>query len=128
MNDNNTKKSSEKRPLKTKHIDVRFTQEEFDLIVENAKKANRSKSIYLHDIGIGHKPSLPMTDIQQEALKGLIGARAELVSIRNALHGLPQSERKKLFKRADFMERWMLGINSIVEEWTQIRDNFLYMI
>ena len=62
MNDNNTKKSSEKRPLKTKHIDVRFTQEEFDLIVENAKKANRSKSIYLHDIGIGHKPSLPMTD------------------------------------------------------------------
>ncbi|WP_257876204.1 hypothetical protein [Prevotella intermedia] len=57
-----------------------------------------------------------MTAEQQEALKGLTGARAELVGIRNALHALPQEERKKLFKRADFMGRWMKGVNFIIEE------------
>ncbi len=69
-----------------------------------------------------------MTAEEQEALKGLIGARAELIGIRNALHALPQEERKKLFKRADFMARWMQGINSLIKEWSHIRDNFINMV
>lgn len=128
MTNDNNETSSRKRPLKCRHIDVRFTEEEFNLIVKNAQKSGRGKSNYLHDTAIGHSPSLPMTVEQQEALKGLIGARAELVYIRNALHALPQEERKKLFKRADFMERWIQGINSIIEEWSHIRDKFVNMI
>lgn len=127
-NNNNTKKTSEKRPSKNRHIDVRFTEEEFNHVLKNARLSGRSKSIYLHDIGIGHKPSLPMTTEQQEALKGLTGARAELVYIRNALHALPQGERKKLFKRADFMERWLQGVNNIIKEWSHIRNQFIDMI
>ena len=75
---NNTEKTSKKRPPKTRHIDVRFTEEHYDLVVHNARLSGRSKSTYLHDLGIGHKPSLPMTAEQEEALKGLIGARSEL--------------------------------------------------
>lgn len=123
-----TEKTSRKRPPKDKHIDVRFTDNEFNHVLKNARLSGRSKSIYLHDIALGHKPSLPMTAEQQEALKGLIGARAELIGIRNALHALPQEERKKLFKRADFMARWMQGINSLIEEWSHIRDNFINMV
>lgn len=122
---NNTEKISRKRPPKNKHIDVRFTEDEFNTVLKNAQLSGRSKSIYLHDIALGHKPSLPMTTEQQEALKGLTGARAELIGIRNALHALPQEERKKLFKRADFMARWMQGINSLIKEWSHIRDNFI---
>ena len=69
-----------------------------------------------------------MTAEEQEALKGLIGARAELIGIRNALHALPQEERKKLFKRADFMERWLQGINTLIEELSRIRDKFINMV
>ena len=107
VKNNNTEKTSMKRPPKTRHIDVRFTEEEYDEVVHNARLSGRSKSTYLHDLGIGHKPSLPMTEGQEEALKGLIGARSELVYVRNALHALPQTERLKLCKRADFMERWL---------------------
>ena len=117
-----------KRSPKDRHIDVRFTEDEFNRVLKNAQLSGRSKSIYLHDIAIGHNPSLPMTAEQQEALKGLTGARAELVYVRNALHALPQAERKKLFKRADFMERWLQGINDIIREWSHIRDRFLDMI
>lgn len=123
-----TEKTSRKRPPKTRRIDVRFTEDEYYQVLKDARLSGRSKSIYLHDIAIGHKPSLPMTAEQQEALKGLTGARAELVYIRNALHALPQTERKKLFKRADFMARWMQGINSLIEEWSHIRDNFINMV
>ena len=125
---NNTEKTSRKRPSKSRHIDVRFTEDEYYQVLKDARLSGRSKSIYLHDIAIGHKPSLPMTAEQQEALKGLTGARAELVYIRNALHALPQTERKKLFKRADFMERWLQGVNDIIREWSNIRNRFLDMI
>ena len=123
----NKEKNSMKRPPKIRHIDVRFT-EEYNLVVHNARLSGRSKSTYLHELGIGHKPSLPMTAGQEEALKGLIGARSELVYVRNALHALPQAERLKLFKRADFMERWLQGINTLIEELSRIRDKFLDML
>lgn len=119
---NNSEKASRKRPPKSRHIDVRFTEDEFNIVLKYARMSGRSKSIYLHDVALGHKPSLPMTAEQQEALKGLTGARAELVYVRNALHALPQAERKKLFKRADFMERWLQGVNDI------IRNRFIEMI
>lgn len=125
---NNSEKASRKRPPKSRHIDVRFTEDEFNIVLKYARMSGRSKSIYLHDVALGHKPSLPMTAEQQEALKGLTGARAELVYIRNALHALPQAERKKLFKRADFMERWLQGVNDIIREWSNIRDRFIDMI
>lgn len=126
--DNYKEKTSMKRYPKDRHIDVRFTEDEFNRVLKNAQLSGRSKSIYLHDIAIVHNPSLPMTAEQQEALKGLTGARAELVYVRNALHALPQAERKKLFKRADFMERWLQGVNDIIREWSHIRDRFLDMI
>lgn len=125
---NNSEKASRKRPSKSRHIDVRFTEDEFNIVLKYARMSGRSKSIYLHDVALGHKPSLPMTTEQQEALKGLTGARAELVYIRNALHALPQTERKKLFKRADFMERWLQGVNDIIREWSNIRNRFIDMI
>ena len=125
---NNSEKASRKRSSKSRHIDVRFTEDEFNIVLKYARMSGRSKSIYLHDVALGHKPSLPMTAEQQEALKGLIGARAELIGIRNALHALPQEERKKLFKRADFMERWLQGINTLIEELSRIRDKFLDML
>ena len=125
---NNSEKTSRKRPPKSRHIDVRFTEDEFNIVLKYARMSGRSKSIYLHDVALGHKPSLPMTAEEQEALKGLTGARAELVYIRNALHALPQAERKKLFKRADFMERWLQGVNDIIREWSNIRDRFIDMI
>lgn len=125
---NNSEKASRKRPPKSRHIDVRFTEDEFNIVLKYARMSGRSKSIYLHDVALGHKPSLPMTAEQQEALKGLTGARAELVYVRNALHALPQAERKKLFKRADFMERWLQGVNDIIREWSNIRNRFIEMI
>ena len=125
---NNSEKASRKRPPKSRHIDVRFTEDEFNIVLKYARMSGRSKSVYLHDVALGHKPSLPMTAEQQEALKGLTGARAELVYVRNALHALPQAERKKLFKRADFMERWLQGVNDIIRERSNIRNRFIEMI
>lgn len=43
---NNTEKTSRKRPPKIRHIDVRFTEEEYNQVVHNARLSGRSKSTY----------------------------------------------------------------------------------
>ena len=44
---NNTEKTSRKRPPKTRHIDVRFTEEEYNEVVHNARlSGNRKTTIY----------------------------------------------------------------------------------
>ncbi len=118
-------KTSEKRQNKGHHIDVRFTEEEYNKIITNANKCAMPKSLYVHNIVLGHQPKQLMTDGQEEALKSLSAARSELVGIRNALHGLPQDVRKRYFKNERFMEAWIEGINYLIRQWDAIREKYM---
>ena len=118
-------KTSEKRQNKGHHIDVRFTEEEYNQIVANAAKCGMPKSLYVHNIVLGHQPKQLMTEGQEEALKSLSAARSELVGIRNALHGQPQEVRKRYFKNEHFMTAWIEGINYLIRQWDVIREKFM---
>ncbi len=62
-------KTSEKRQNKGHHIDVRFTEEEYNQIITNANKCGMHKSNYIHNAVLGHQPKQLMTEGQEEALK-----------------------------------------------------------
>ena len=117
-------KTSEKRQNKGHHIDVRFTEEEYNQIVANAAKCGMPKSLYVHNIVLGHQPKQLMTEGQEEALKSLSAARSELVGIRNALHGLPQEVRKRYFRNERIMTAWIEGVNYLIQHWDTIKENF----
>ena len=114
--------TSEKRQNKGHHIDVRFTEEEYKHVVANAAQCGMPKSLYVHNIVLGHQPEQLMTDGQEEALKSLSAARSELVGIRNALHGLPQEVRKRYFKNERFMTAWIEGVNYLIQHWDTIKQ------
>lgn len=117
-------KTSEKRQNKGHHIDVRFTEEEYNQIVTNANKCGMHKSNYVHDTVLGHQPKQLMTEEQEKALKSLSAARSELVGIRNALHGLPQEVRKRYFRNERIMTAWIEGVNYLIQHWDTIKENF----
>ncbi len=119
-----TSKTSGKRQNKGHHIDVRFTEEEYNQIVTNANKCVMHKSNYVHDAVLGHQPKQLMTEGQEEALKSLSAARSELVGIRNALHGLPQEVRKRYFRNERIMTAWIEGVNYLIQHWDTIKENF----
>lgn len=116
---------AERKPAKVKHIDTRFTIDEHALVTTSAEKCGMPPSIYIHDLALGHEPKERMTAGQEEALKGLIGARAEVVGVRNALRGLSQAERKRMFHDRDFMNSWVDALDPLLLEWTKIRDQFV---
>ena len=117
-------KSSATRQNKGHHIDVRFTEKEYNHVVTNAAKCGMHKSNYVHDTVLGHLPKQLMTDGQEEALKSLSAARSELIGIRNALHGLPQEVRKRYFKNERFMTAWIEGVNYLIQHWDTIKHYF----
>lgn len=117
-------RASATRQNKEHHIDVRFTEEEYNWIKENAAKCGIPKSLYVHDTVLGHQPRQMMTMEQEEALRGLIAARAELVGIRNVLHGQPQEVRKRYFSNERFMVAWIDGVNYLIQHWDTIRNKF----
>ena len=119
-----TSKTLGKRQNKGHHIDVRFTEEEYNQIVINANKCGMHKSNYVHDAALGHQPKQLMTEGQEEALKSLSAARSELVGIRNALHGLPQEVRKRYFRNERIMTAWIEGVNYLIQHWDTIKENF----
>ena len=66
MNRKTKSKTSEKRQNKGHHIDVRFTEEEYNQIVANAAKCGMPKSLYGHNIVLGHQPKQLMTEGQRK--------------------------------------------------------------
>lgn len=121
----NKTKKAEPRPAKTKRIDTRFTADEHTLVTTSAEKCGMPPSIYIHNLAVGHRPKERMTASQEEALKGLIGARAEVMGIRNVLRGMSQAERKRMFRDPEFMNSWIDALDPLLLEWTKIRDQFV---
>ncbi len=124
MNKDIPKEQAPETPAKLKHIDVRFTDDEYNLVVGKAAKCGKPKSIYIHDLAIGHQPCQLMTDAQEAALMSLGDARSELVSVRNALHGQSQEMRKRLFKNEQFMQMWISSLEALIRQFTQIQHHF----
>ena len=67
MNTQKKSKTSATRQNKGHHIDVRFTEKEYNLIITQAAKCGMHKSNYVHDTVLGHQPKQLMTDEQEEA-------------------------------------------------------------
>lgn len=125
MKQQTNKSEDAHRKPKTKHIDVRFTEDENDIIEKAAAACGMFKSNYLHDLGLGHQPKQLMTEEQEKALKGLLAARSDLVHFMNALNALPQAARKKLFKNEEFMQEWMKNLKRLIAEIDKIKGLFL---
>lgn len=55
MKQQTNKPEAAHRKPKTKHIDVRFTEDEYNIIEKAAAACGMFKSNYLHDLGLGHQ-------------------------------------------------------------------------
>lgn len=106
------------------HIDIVLSEEQEAYIIEQANHCGMTKSGYLRALGMDYHPKLMMTESQEEAFRGIVDARAELVSIRNALKSLNNEQKIALFKDLRFMKKWISGINTLVRYLKDTMDKF----
>lgn len=108
----------------TKRMTLRFTQEQYDHLLEEAAKSGKTKTFYAQECVNGHQPAYLMTDEQAKALLSLGNARTDLIGIANVLHGQPQEVRRKYFHNTVFMNKWVNAVTSLIQRWAEIEHYF----
>lgn len=105
-------------------VTVCYTQEEYKKVMNDAKACGLKKSQFIHEASLNKVLNAIMTEKQADALISLKAARADLISIKNALKGATQEQRKRYFRNVEFMKAWIDGINSLIRRLAEIDSTF----
>lgn len=119
---NMTKDSSDKRTGRTRHIDIRLTEKEYESVTRKASECGMTLSGYGRKLLQDHCPHKRLSDTEVEALNSLSDARADLIRIQNVLRNKPDEVKRQYFKDRRYMEAWIEAVNGLIIRWGQIRD------
>lgn len=115
---------SQKIP-RSKVMVIRLTLDEHKQVKQTAKEAGKSMSTLCRAAILGVKLHYRLTDKQCEAFCTLADARADLVNIRSALKDAPDELKIKLFRKKEFMQEWLMGIDEIAQKCEMVLlENF----
>ncbi len=118
-----TTENSDKQTGRTKHIDIRLTGEEYNMIKQKASECGMTLSDYGRRVLQNHRPYKRLSDEEVEALNSLSDARADLIRIQNVLRNKPDEVKRQYFKDRSYMQAWIEAVNGLVTRWGQIRDS-----
>ena len=108
---------------RTRHIDIRLTEEEYEMVIKKATECGLTLSSYGRKLCQGHRPSRRLTQDEMQALNSLSDARADLIRIQNTLKSKPDEVKKQYFRDATFMRLWIASVDKLIVRWGQIRDS-----
>ena len=111
----NIQQDNSKQNARTRHIDIRLTQKEYEAIVEKAAECGLTLSNYGRRLLQNHHPN--------KGLNSLSDARADLIRIQNVLKSKPDEIKKRYFRDEDYMRAWIEAVNRLIVRWGQIRDS-----
>ena len=112
----NIQQDNSKQNARTRHIDIRLTQKEYEAIVEKAAECGRR-------LLQNHHPNKRLSDKEVQGLNSLSDARADLIRIQNVLKSKPDEIKKRYFRDEDYMRAWIEAVNRLIVRWGQIRDS-----
>jgi len=73
-------------------------------------------------LGCRYEPKARLTDEQTQMLSELISARSDVINYSNALHAMPQEERKRFFRQYSFMLKWLQALSVMEQRITLFLD------
>ena len=102
-----------KQGVRTRHIDIRLTENEYEMIVEKAAECGLTLSNYGRKLLQNHHPNKRLSDEEV----------ADLIRIQNVLKGKPDEIKKRYFRDENYMRAWIEAVNRLIVRWGQIRDS-----
>ena len=118
------KKDSIEKPIKrTKRLEARVTDEEYDKANELANSCGLKLSDYIRKCALSQHPKQRLTRDEIEALQSLNDARADLIRISAAVKKIQSDKRGIYFNDTRFVEQWMHAAVPLIKRWKEINDN-----
>ena len=106
--DTSNQEQGQKKPVirRDKVVVTKVTEQEFSQIKETADQCGMTRSDFIRARALGYKPRQRLSDRELDGLRLLAACRTDMVNFANALHGLSDNEKVKLFRHQPTMLEW----------------------
>ena len=89
-----------------KVVVTKVTELELSQIKSTADQCGMTRSDFIRARALGYKPRQRLSDRELDGLRQLAACRTDMVNFANALHGLNDNEKVKLFRHQPTMLEW----------------------
>lgn len=114
---------NDKQNVRTRHIDIRLTEKEYETVAAKAAECGMTLSNYGRKLLQNHHPNKRLSNEEVQGLNSLSDARADLIRIQNVLKGKPDEIKKRYFRDENYMRAWIEAVNRLIARWGQIRNS-----
>ena len=100
--------SGRKKPpaRRDKAVVTKVTEKELSLIKSTAEECGMTRSDFIRARALGYKPRRRLSGEELDGLKRLAACRTDMVNFANALRGLDDREKIRLFHHRPTMLEW----------------------
>ncbi|WP_206423531.1 hypothetical protein [Bacteroides sp. An19] len=97
---------------------TKVTEEELAQIKSTADQCGMTRSDFIRARALGYKPRQRLSDKELDGLRQLAACRTDMVNFANALHGLTDNEKIKLFRHQPTMLDWYEKVAYVTDRVT----------
>ena len=118
--DTSKQQSGQEKPVirRDKVVVTKVTELEFAQIKSSATQCGMTRSDFIRTRSLGYKPRQRLTDAELDGLHQLAACRTDMVNFANALHGLTDNEKIKLFRHQPTMLDWYEKVAYVTDRVT----------
>lgn len=112
--------SGQEKPVvrRDKVVVTKVTSQELSIIKSNAEQCGMTRSDFIRARSLGYKPRQRLSDAELDGLRQLAVCRTDMVNFANALHGLTDNEKIKLFRHQPTMLDWYEKVAYVTDRVT----------
>ncbi len=101
-----------------KVVVTKVTKQELAQIKSTADQCGMTRSDFIRARALGYKPRQRLSDAELDGLRQLAACRTDMVNFANALHGLTDNEKIKLFRHQPTMLDWYEKVAYVTDRVT----------
>ncbi len=123
--DNSRQQSGQEKPVirRDKVVVTKVTAQELSMIKSSAEQCGMTRSDFIRARALGYKPRQRLSDTEVDGLRQLAACRTDMVNFANALHGLTDNEKIKLFRHQPTMLDWYEKVAQVTDRVTDFMQS-----
>ena len=98
--DTSNQEQEQKKPVirRDRVVVTKVTEQELAQIKSSAGQCGMTRSDFIRARALGYKPRQRLSDRELDGLRQLAACRTDMINFANALHGLTDDEKVRLFR------------------------------
>lgn len=112
--------SKQEKPVvrRDKVVVTKVTEQELAQIKSSATQCDMTRSDFIRARALGYKPRQRLSDVELYGLRQLAACRTDMVNFANALHGLNDNQKIRLFRQQPTMLDWYEKVAYVTDRVT----------